>query len=641
MSPSDTAVRTTLDDILTEIAAAGATLAVDGSNLRLGAPKGNISSELRERIRANREALIAFLAARNATNEARVPLVRVARDKPLPLSFAQQRLWFLNELEPGNPFYNVPVAVRMRGRLDIAALHASLNEVVRRHEALRTRFVMCDGTPFQQIVPHLTLTLAQEDLSALPGGERETQALARMQEEARTPFNLAEGPPIRFRLLRLEAAEHLMLLTLHHIVADGWSMGVLVRELGALYAAFTQNRPSPLPELRIQYADFAQWQRQVLSGEELDKQVAYWKARLDGAPTLLALPTDRPRPATQSHRGATHSFEVPPAVTAGLRALGLRSGGTLFMPLAAALNVLLSRYSGQHDVCIGTAIANRTRGELEPLIGFFVNTLVLRTRLEDDPSFLDLVEQLRRTALEAYAHQDLPFEQLVDVLAPERHLSHTPLFQVMLGLQNAPMGRLALPELVLEPDAARSQTAKFDLFFDFAEAGERLRAFIEYSTDLFDRSTIERMARHFLVLVEAAVARPQTRISRLPLLEGAERKQLLAACNAASRYEVEGTLHGLFEAQAARRPQAVALTHEGHSLAYGELNARANRLAHHLRSLGVGPDVLVGLCASRGIDMLVALLAILKAGGAYLPLDPDYPAQRLLGMLEDARPALV
>ncbi|NNB93013.1 amino acid adenylation domain-containing protein [Corallococcus exiguus] len=641
MSPSDTAVRTPLDDILTEIAAAGATIAVDGSNLRLGAPKGNIRSELRERIRANREALIAFLSARNARSEVRAPLVRVARDKPLPLSFAQQRLWFLNELEPGNPFYNVPVAVRMRGRLDVAALHASLNEVVRRHEALRTRFVMSDGAPFQQIVPHLTLTLAREDLSALPGGERETQALARTQEEARTPFNLAEGPLIRFRLLRLEATEHLLLLTLHHIVADGWSMGVLVRELGALYAAFAQNRPSPLPELKIQYADFAQWQRQVLSGEELDRQVAYWKARLDGAPTLLTLPTDRPRPATQSHRGATHSFDVPPAVTAGLRALGLRSGGTLFMPLAAALNVLLARYSGQHDVCIGTAIANRTRGEIEPLIGFFVNTLVLRTRMEGDPSFLDLVEQLRRTALEAYAHQDLPFEQLVDVLSPKRHLSHTPLFQVMLGLQNAPMGRLALPELVLEPDAARSQTAKFDLTFDFTEAGERLQSFIEYSTDLFDRSTIERMARHFLVLLEAAVARPQTRISRLPLLDGKERRELLAECNAASRYEVEGTLHGLFEAQAARRPHAVALTHEGRSLAYGELNARANQLAHHLRSQGVGPDVLVGLCASRGFDLLVAMLAILKAGGAYLPLDPDSPVQRLLGMLDDARPALV
>ncbi|MCY1023457.1 non-ribosomal peptide synthetase [Pyxidicoccus sp. MSG2] len=641
MSPSDTAIRTTIDDILNEIAEVGATIAVDGSNLRLGSPKGRISSELRERIRANREALIAFLGARNARSGGRAPLVRVARDKPLTLSFAQQRLWFLNELEPGNPFYNIPVAVRLRGSLDIAALHASLNEVVRRHEALRTRFVVIDGTPFQQIVPHLTLTLAQEDLSALSGDLRETQALARMQEEARTPFDLVEGPPIRVKLLRLEAAEHLLLLTLHHIVADGWSMGVLVREMGALYAAFAQHRPSPLPELQIQYADFAQWQREVLSGEELDRQVAYWKARLDGAPTLLSLPTDRPRPATQSYRGATHSFEVPPAITAGLRAMGLRSGGTLFMPLAAALNVLLARYSGQRDVCIGTAIANRTRGEIEPLIGFFVNTLVLRTRMEDDPSFLELVEQVRRTALEAYAHQDLPFEQLVDVLAPERHLSHTPLFQVMLGLQNAPMGQLALSNLVLELDEAHSKTAKFDLTFFFTEAGERLQSIIEYSTDLFDSSTIERMARHFLVLVEAAVARPQTPISRLPLLDGAERGALLAACNEASHYEVEGTLHGLFEAQAARRPQAVALTHEGRSLGYGELNSRANRLAHHLRSQGVGPDVLVGLCASRGIDMLVAMLAILKAGGAYLPLDPDYPAQRLLSMLDDARPALV
>ncbi|MBA2675316.1 non-ribosomal peptide synthetase, partial [Ramlibacter sp.] len=568
------------------------------------------------------------------------PLVRVPHDQPLALSFAQQRLWFLQELEPGNPFYNMPVAVRMRGALDVAALQATLDEVVRRHEALRTRFVTIDGTAHQQVAYLPTLALARDDLSGVSPARREAEMRARMQQEAHAPFDLVAGPPVRARLVRLDAAEHLVLLTVHHIVSDGWSMGVLLREIGALYAAFAQGAPSSLPELPVQYADFAHWQRQVLSGAVLERQVAYWKHKLADAPELLALPTDRPRPPVQSHRGDTHDFAIAPAVANGLRGIALRAGGTLFMPLTAALNALLARYSGQRDVCIGTAIANRTRGELEPMIGFFVNTLVLRTRMEDDPGFEELVGQVRRTALEAYAHQDIPFEHLVDVLAPERHLDRTPLFQVMVVLQNAPMGTLALPQLTLAFEPVHSKTAKCDLTFFFVEDGERIQAHIEYSTDLFERPTIERMARHFLALLEAAVAQPRTRISQLPLMDAAERGAVLAA-GEGERFAVDGTLHQLFEAQALRSPDAVALVHGQQRLSYAQLDARANQLACRLRQLGVGPEVLVALCIERGLDMVVGLLGILKAGGAYVPLDPAYPAARLAYMLGDAKPAVL
>ncbi|MBA2676112.1 amino acid adenylation domain-containing protein, partial [Ramlibacter sp.] len=634
-----------VDAILAELHSIGATLGLDGANLRLGAPKGSIGENLRERIRTHRDALIAHLREREASQGVKAageaPIPRVPHGQPLALSFAQQRLWFLAELEPDSPFYNIPVAVRMHGALDVPALQSALDAMVRRHESLRTRFLVADGTPLQQVLPPQPALLHQADLSGLPPAEREARARERRHAESHHLFDLRNGENIRTTLLRMAPEEHLVLLTLHHIVADGWSMGVLVREVGALYAAFAQGGASPLLELPVQYADFAHWQRQTLSGDALDRQVAYWKGKLADAPTLLSLPTDRPRPAVQSFRGDTCRFEVPASITGGLRALGQKAGGTLFMPLTAVLNVLLARWSGQRDVCIGTAIANRTRRELELLIGFFVNTLVLRTRMEDDPRFSDLVEQLRRTALEAYAHQDVPFEHLVDVLAPERHLSHAPLFQVMLGLQNAPMGKLALPGLTLETQEAHNTTAKFDLTFFFTEEGDRLHAAIEFSTDLFERATIERMARSFLVLAEAAVAQPQTRISQLPLLDAQEQGAILAACNDARHYDVDGTLHGLFEAQAARRPQAIALTHEGRSLSYGELNRRANVLAHHLRSRGVVPDALVGLCAERSIDMVVGLLAILKAGGGYLPLDPDYPAQRLAGMVADAKPVMV
>ena len=581
--------------------------------------------------------------ARQEQSGLRAPaIVPVARGGQLPLSFAQQRLWFLNQFESGSSFYNMPSAARLSGRLDVAAMGRTLNEIVRRHEALRTRFASVDGTPAQVIAPALEVALPLTDLSELPAAEREAKALWLAQDEAQAPFDLAAGPLLRAALIRLAPQEHIIVLTLHHIVSDGWSMGVLVAEIAALYGAYAQGLPSPLPELAIQYADFAHWQREWLSGEVLERQLGYWRAQLAQAPTLLSLPTDRARPAQQSYRGATLAFTVPAAVTAGLHALGRQARGTLFMTLAAAFNVLLSRYAGQSDICIGTPIANRNRGELEPLIGFFVNTLVLRAQVDGDMPFAALLAQLRATTLDAYAHQDLPFEQLVDAVKPERHASHAPLFQVMLVLDNTPMETLQLPELSLQPVAADTTTAKFDLTLNIVEGGDELFASFEYNTDLFDASTIARMAGHFGRLLEAIVADPVSPVGALAMLDGAEQRQLLVQWNDTAQACPQGqAMHQWFEAQAARAPERTALVCEGATLTYAELNGRANRLAHHLRAQGVGPDVLVGICVERSPEMVVGLLAILKAGGAYVPLDPAYPRQRLAYMLEDAAPALL
>ncbi|MES2940846.1 MAG: amino acid adenylation domain-containing protein [Pseudomonadota bacterium] len=569
------------------------------------------------------------------------PIERVDRGQPMPLSFAQQRLWFIDQLEQGSSFYNIPAAVRLVGQLDVEAFRRTLNEVVRRHEVLRTTFQTVEGSPVQVIAEQLDLELPVTDISGLPGGEREARAQWLAQDEAQAPFDLAQGPLVRARLLRLQPTEHVVLLTLHHIATDGWSTGVLMREIGALYTAFVQGQASPLPELPLQYADFAHWQRQWLRGETLQRQLDYWHGQLRGAPEVLSLPTDRPRPPVQRFRGATHRFTVPVETAQELHALGRRTQATLFMTLAAAFNVLLSRYAGQSDICIGTPIANRQRPELEPMIGFFVNTLVLRTRVDANASFGELLRQVRTTALDAYAHQDLPFEQLVDVLAPARSMAHQPLFQVMLILQNAPVDRFSLPALELRPLGGAGSTSKFDLSLAVMEVGSQLAATLEYDTDLFDADTIERMASHFVRLLQSVAQAPEAPVHRLAWLAEDELARLQEWNAAEVEYPREQVLHQLFEAQAARTPEAVALLFEDEQLTYAELNARANRLAHHLRELGVGPDVLVAVCAERGIAMVVALMAVLKAGGAYVPLDPAYPAERIAFMLEDARPAVL
>ncbi len=590
----------------------------------------------------------AVEAARQQQTGAYVPpIVPVPRDQPLPLSFAQQRLWFLDQLEPGSASYNLPEAVRLTGALNVGALERALNEIVRRHEALRTTFTLtADGRPLQVIAPALTLALAVTDLSALPAPQREAEATRLATAEAQRPFDLAAGPLVRAGLLRLAAAEHILLLTLHHIVGDDWSSSVLTQELAALYDAFSHGRPSPLPDLRLQYADFAAWQRGWLQGEVLETQLGYWRRQLAGAPPVLELPTDRPRPAVQTFNGAYQSFTLPASLTRQLKAFTQREGATLFMTLLAAFAALVQRYSGQTDFTIGTPIANRNRADIEGLIGFFVNTLVLRADLSGAPSFRQLLQRVRETALGAYAHQDVPFEMVVDALHPQRNLSHAPLFQVMFALQNTPLGAVTLSAgtapLSLAPVEAHSGTAKFDLTLFMVEEGETLSGALEYNTDLFDAATITRLAGHFQNLLAALVAEPDRPVAQVPLLSEAERRQLVVTWNQTDAPFPDHLLvHQLFEQQAALTPQALAAVDATTALTYAELDARANQLAHHLQALGVGPETLVGLCLTRSTAVPIAILGVLKAGGAYVPIDPGYPAERIAFMLQDTRAPVV
>ncbi len=562
----------------------------------------------------------------------------VSRDQYLPLSFAQQRLWFLEQLEAGTAAYNLPAAVRLTGNLNVAALELSLNEIVRRHESLRTSFSSIDGKAIQVIAPELRVELPIIDLTDLPAEDREAEALRLAKEEAQLPFDLTRGPLMRVHLIRIDAQNHVVIFTMHHIIADGWSMGVLIREVAILYEAFSKGLPSPLPELPIQYADFAFWQRQWLKDEVLDAQVNFWKQQLAGSQPLLELPADRPRPPIQTYNGNTLAFSLPPELGQKIRALGQAEGATLFMTLLASLQTLLYRYTGQQDINVGTPIANRNRSETEGLIGFFVNTLVMRTDLSGDPSFTEVLRRVREMALGAYAHQDLPFEMLVDMVQPKRNMSHTPLFQVMFVLQNLPMGSQKLSDLTLSPVEAETGIAKFDLTVSMVEQGDGLAGSFEYNTDLFDVETIEGMIEHFKILLEGIVAAPEQPISTLPFLTESERKQLLYEWNDTSiSFPQEKCIHEIVEAQVARTPDAIAVSFEDQTLSYSELNARANQLARYLKRFGVGPDVLVGMYMERTLEMVVAILGILKAGGAYVPMDPVYPQDRIAFMLEDTQ----
>ena len=621
----------------------GAQLSIDGDQLVVRSSKFSISSVLREQIRANRELILSVLRDRErARGLAKPALVVQLRPDVVPLSFAQERLWLLEQIGGVGSAYHIPASVRLRGTLDIGALERSFAAVVERHEGLRTRFEVADGSPVQVIDPPGLFELSIEDLSGLAEDGRASAARERVHVLAQQRFDLERGPLFRAHLLRLSENDHVAVVVMHHIVSDGWSVGVLIREVGALYAAFSQGRSSPLPELAVQYADYALWQRGWLRGDILEKQVSYWKERLRGAPAALELPTDRPRPAVQSYRGAHLGFALPAELTGSLNDLARGEGATLFMVLLAAFQVVLSRWSGQSDIVVGSPIAGRTHRELEGLIGFFVNTLALRTDLGGDPPFRELLGRVKETSLGAYAHQDLPFEKLVAEVQPVRDLSRQPVFQVLFALQNVPQERLQLPGLELHRAGGGRPTAKFDLALYVNEVGEGLQAYFEYAADLFDAGTIERLAGHLGVLLEGIVADPDSRIGELPLLSDAERHRLVVAWNAtAADYPRDKCLHELFGEQAARRPEAVALVYEDQQLSYGELECRSNQLAHYLRGLGVGPETVVGLCVERSPEMVVGLLGILKAGGAYLPLDPDYPAERLGYMLADAKVSLV
>ncbi len=558
-----------------------------------------------------------------------------------PLSFAQQRLWFLHQLEPSSAAYNLPAALRLKGKLNISAVECSINEIIRRHEILRTTFTMVRDQPVQVVAPELDFSISFVDLNDLPDDIREAEVQWLVEKEAQRPFDLLKVPLLRMCLLYLgeQAGEedYVLLFTMHHIVSDGWSIGILIREFAILYEAFNSNQSSPLPKLPIQYADFAVWQQQNLQGEMLEQQLTYWKQRLSGAPSLLELPIDQPRPAVQSYRGAIYRFAVSKALTEELYRLSRRARVTLFMVLLAAFKVLLSRYSGHRDICVGTPIANRTRMETEGLIGFFVNTLVLRTDLSGNPRFTELLKQVREVALGAQTHQELPFERLVEELQPVRELSHSPLFQVMFALQNAFMQALELPGLRINQLETSNKSAVFNLTLSVVEVENSLSAFLEYDTDLFAESTIGRMAAHIQVLLEGIVNNPEARLSDLPLLTPQENQQLLIGWNATEAlYPRDKCLHQLFEAQVEQTPDGLAVVLEGQSLTYTELNVKANQLAHYLRGLGIGPEISVGLCVERSLQMIIGIFGILKAGGTYVPIDPNYPKERIADLLEDS-----
>jgi amino acid adenylation domain-containing protein len=617
-----------------------------------------------------RSLLLKALQQEAASSKPSKILPQRDRSFPIPLSFAQQRLWFLEQLQPeSSAAYNISTAAILKGRLDVALLQKSLNEIIRRHEILRTTFTTVEDRPVQEIAPTLTLEIPVVDLQQLSQAQKETEiqrlaiasksgtrsVIARAQQ-----FQLNRLPLLQVTVLRLEETEHAIILTMHHIISDGWSLGVLLEELMALYQGFA------LPELPIQYADFALWQRQWLQGV-LETQLNYWRKQLSGTLPILQLPSDRPRPQVPSFRGATQSFSLSSELSRSLNALSRQEGTTLFMTLLAAFKVLLYRYTEQEDIIVGSPIANRNRAEIEGLIGLFVNTLVLRTNLDGNPSFRELLGRVREVTLGAYARQDVPFELLVEELQPQRDLSHHPLFQVMFAFQNAPSRNLEIADLTYSPLNIPKETAQFDLSLVVAEGTQGIYGSLEYSTDLFDAEAINRMLENFKTLLSSIVATPERRISELPILAEAEQHLLLVEFNKKgrgqkaedSRREAEiksrgerpysfqegfanaPTIHALFEERAAQNPNAIAVTFANKSLTYWQLNAKANQLARYLRSLGVKPDVPVGICLEKGLEMANAILAVLKAGGAYVPLDPAYPSERLNLILADVKPLLV
>ncbi|HEX7241468.1 MAG TPA: amino acid adenylation domain-containing protein, partial [Longimicrobiaceae bacterium] len=580
-------------------------------------------------------------ALRNAGTTTPPMIGRTSCEGQLPLSFAQQRLWMVDRLEPGSATYNMPYALRLHGVLDTTMLRASLDELVRRHQALRTTFAESGGHPVQVVHGPVPVPLPVVDLRGLREAEQEAERLVR--EEALRPFSLSRGPLLRSTVLRIAQDDHVLCFTLHHIVSDGWSRGVLVREVSALYAAVSRGETAALPDLPVQYADYAIWQRARMSGEVLEAQIGYWKDRLAGAPPLLEVPTDHPRPPGQSPRGASHGFRLSPRLSGRLRVLSRREGTTLFMTLLAGWQALLARYAGQEDVVVGTPVAGRNRRETEGLIGFFVNMLAMRADLSGDPTWSGLLRQVRETALGAYDHQELPFERLVEELGVERSLTYAPVFQAVftLNLYGGEGDRLDLGELDLEPFGGVEHVAKFDLDLVFADAHEMLDGALLYRQALFEAGTIARLTGHLEAVLEAMTSDPRRRLSELSLLRGAERAQVLEAWNATAAELPRACIHELFTEHASRTADAPAVLFRGEVLTYGELERRSNRFACLLRQRGVGPESRVGVCMERGIEVVAVFLGVLKAGGAYVPLDPSNPAARVREILADAGASLV
>jgi len=589
---------------------------------------------------AEKRALLLKQLSRQAPAPQKNEIGKRIRPDRLPLSFAQQRLWILDRLDPGSAAYNVTSTMWLNGHLDIDVLQRSIGEIVNRHESLRTIIAEDDEGPYQVIQPPSDITIDMQQTSRFASEQRHEMAIEIARQEAKKPFNIASGPMLRSTLIQVDDEKHLLVINAHHIAIDGWSLGIVYDELAQLYAAFLENKPSPLPELPVQYVDYTLWQRELLEGEVLQKQLDYWQKCFESRPPVMELPTDRPRPAVQSHQGTVIRRVLPSALYESLKQLSRQEGVTPFMSLLAAFQILLLRYTGQPDLVVGVGVANRGRQELESLVGFFVNTLALRADLSGNPGFRELLAKIRGITLDAYSHQDLPVERLIEELKLERNLSHSPLFQTMLFFQNFPAQAIELPGLTLVPvdfDSIHAGTARADLTLFASEAEDGLGLFFEYATDLFDESTIDGFAQHLVRLIASIVANPSANIGELDILPPEERKQLLIDWNdTACDFGSANTVHELIEQQAARTPDAIALEYGDEKLSYRQLDDQATRLAKVLVEKGAKPGDMIGLFLDRSTRMLVAMLGILKTGAAYVPMDPGYPVERLNFMTEDS-----
>src|ERR1041384_7036724 len=601
-------------------------------------------TKLAETLSPNKRQLLELLLKEKARKAEAAPAKATAvkiprREKfsPGPVSSAQQRLWFIDQLDPGTPAFNIPAAVRLLGSLDVKVLERCFDEIINRHEALRTGFAADDGLPLQFIATALKFEIPIVDLRHLPEAERMAHVETLVTSECQRSFDLTRAPLLRATLVVLGEQDRVLVMMMHHIIGDVWSVRVVMKELAALYEAFSANQPSPLPELPIQYCDYATWQREWLQGEDLQSQLAYWKGKLSGMPEALDLPTDRPRPAVQSIWGAKHFLKIPQQLTDTLRSLAQEEKASLFMTLLAAWKVLLHRYTGQHDIVVGAPVANRNRSEFEGMVGFFVNSLILRTDLSGAPTFRELLRRVRETTFEAFANQDFPFERLVEVLQPTRSMSRNPLFQSDFILQNSPRSAYHVTGLTFTALPVQNGTAQLDLTLDLWEEPEGIGGWLEYDTDLFDAATAARMVGNYINLLERIAAEPNQTIGSYSLPSDTDRRRILNEWNATARdYQLDSAFPQLLEAQVERSPDADAAVCGTSRLSYAELNQRANVLARSLIEQGVDAESVVGILMRRNLDHLITILAVLKAGGAYLPLDPDYPVQRVRTILEQS-----
>jgi amino acid adenylation domain-containing protein/non-ribosomal peptide synthase protein (TIGR01720 family) len=622
-------------NFLSQLRSLEITISLEGEELKIKAPKGVITPSLKAEIVQRKPEIIAVLQeAKTSTQDVFVPIASVDRTGMLPLSYNQSSMWFIHQLDQDNTAYNESLQLKIKGQLKITVLEQSIQEIIRRHESLRTAFPAIDGNPSQKINSHFTFHLPIIDLQTY----LETEISSYITREVRQSFNLENGDLWRFKLLRTGADEYILLIIIHHIIVDGWSMGIFIKELCHLYQSFASGSPISLPELNIQYGDFVVWQQENITGEILQKQLKYWEQQLADKPPLLELPTDKPRPAIQSFAGATHEFKIDGDLTQQLRNLSQKLGVTSFHTLLTAFVVLLYRYTGQNDISVGCPIANRKQVAVETLIGFFVNTIVIRNQIENNCQFSELVAQIRQTSLTANDHQDVSFEQVVEVLNPERSLSYNPIFQVMFALENISLDTIELPDLIITPQMVERGISRFDLSLAMFETKTEIIGQWEYSTDLFTADTMIRMTNHLQTLLSAIVNNPDEYINKLPLLTAAEKEQILITFNQTDKdYPKDKCIHQLFEEQVKLYPDNIALVYENQQFTYQQLNSQANQLAHYLQNLGVKPDDLVGICLERSSELIISLLAIIKAGAAYLPLDPDYPLERLSYMIDHSQ----